>query len=982
MSNSTSTSPTSTPDPEIETKYIEDSLGVVGGVFGEEITHTVWLDANKSPNSTQTGFNKRCIVVGRYKLLSIKKGTFGKSIEAEFHLYNIIEISQETDDIINIKYSNENNEQLGITVKGSLEKLQGLLLAIRASYRRITVGFTPESCMKLTVAENKLLELKPFDEISDANGFIDCYIAHSYFYKTISTLDFIRYIQALFHTDSEDLDFTQCAGIDPTSELSFNLFTAISSLRHNTYFKSANLSGLPHANIVSALAMCLETNKTLTQLNLSNLRIEQSFQPIANALNKNTHNSIQSLDLSKNTITLPVMQTLCDSFAKLPHALVSLNLSKCDLQPRNIQVLFEAFERNFGMSLSLRYLNLSHNKFADQGSQSFASWMAKIKGYHSLECLVLSNCQLNFTIMGPPLRVVDVAKLDLSNNKIDRTSSKLLGSEVMDSVVALTYLNLSGCNLNADSLEDLFVSFNRNRKIAHFNINLSRNNLSSREATLLSKSISGCRYLEALDISYNKLTCKSIMEILNAIKNIDNFNLHELNISNNYFVQGQEGDQLCSQLASLINSFPTIRTLNVSGGRYPLGKSLTPLLEALIKNKSLKELDISENGLTDQMASIIGEMLRNNTTLIYLNIDSNLFGLSGLTSIAQPLLYDINRKLNYLVFTKLLASAYSSTLIQNFTLHQSFGSLSKEKRNQLIQLFQKMQDKLAENRFETSMELDSNGAMIYYSEYANISNVYTIKTPESLQPLKEVPEHLSCLPPPSSNGSSNTTTPLNGSLMVQSDSEKKQNTSPSSNTTIQPSNSSNNLLNVVTNQILPPKALVTETGNQSDWQPDESSEFDPYESSTEAFNNYSSENDDDVITYDDSDEYESSSSEYNSKKPHSKLKSKPKKSSSANNSKKTSKSSTPPVSSNLSTSPPNNNQQQNNNSGYSNPFLTNSANSNPFLNSNTNTTSTPTVSPFEIPISTINNNSNNGSTSTSPRKPNSATTSPRGQQLN
>jgi len=860
-------------EPEIEKKFIEDSLGQVGGLFGESICHSVWVDANKSINSAGSGFNKRLIVVGKYKLLSLKKGTFGKSVELEFHLYNIQEISQtEGEDVITIKYQGENGEGLGLTIKAPTDKLSILIKEIRTSYRRITVGFGENFLMKLNVPENKILDLpEPFNP-SAGGGFIDCYIAHSIFYKTVGTLDFVRYIESLSQSDNTELDFTQCAGIDPNSELSFNLFTAIASLRHNPYFKSIVLSSLPHANIINALGMCLETNKTISKLAISNLRIEQSFQPLANGLNKNPDNAIQALDFSKNTITYPVMVTLCDCFSKLTHGLVSLNLSKCDLQPRNITILFESFERNFGMSLQLKYLNLSHSKFGDIGSQAIASWMSKIKGHHSLECLVLSNCQLNFSIMGPPLRVVDVSRLDLSNNRIDRAASKLFGSEVFDTVRSLTDLNLSGCGMNAESLEDIFVSFNRNKKIKNFQINLSRNNLGSREATILSKSISGCDYLEALDISYNKLNCRSLMELLSAIKNIYNFNLHELNFSNNYFVQGPEGDQFCTQLAQLINNFPTVRTVNLSGGKYPLGKSLTPLLDALIKNKSLKELDISESGLTDSMASIIGEMLRSNTSLMYLNLDNNNFGLSGWSAIAQPLLFDINRTLNYLVFTKTLASAYTSTIIQNFTLHQAFGSLSTSKRQQVISLFQKMQDKLAENRFETSV-LDSSN--LYVSEYAT-SPIYQVNIPDHVTPLAPVPEHLSQLPPPPSPMQSIENSALNVSNKSFSNPSKpnlsnlQQSESPASEKRgHQRSDSKDSIISSLSSHVIsgqqhnqsnshssntnghvdqfsgaaPPRTLSTQNSDTV-WHPDEQSELDIYEESNGgSFVNYSSEDD-------------------------------------------------------------------------------------------------------------------------------------------
>ncbi|EFA76465.1 leucine-rich repeat-containing protein [Heterostelium album PN500] len=849
---------------EMDPKFIEDSLGAIGGVFGEANLHNVWVEANKTAVPAASAFNKRLMVVGKYKMLSLKKGTFGKSVELEFHLYSITEINYQDDETVVIKYQVEVGEQqqhLGITVKASLEKIQQLILAIRTSYRQITCGFSEENMFKLNYPPEKLLPFSTPLVMSAASGYIDTYIAHSYFYKTISTLDYIRYIQALDSNETSELDYTHSPGNDPTSEISFNLFTAITSLRHNTFFKSLNLAGLPHAN-------------------------KQSFQPIANGLVKNPSNRVQMIDFSKNTITYPVMVTLCDCFSKLQHGLVSLDLSKCNLQPKAISILFESFERNFGMSLALKYLNLSYNKMGDIGSQALAGWMSKIKGFHSLQNLVLSNCALNFQIMGPPLRVLDVPRLNLSGNRIDREASKTLGSQVFDSVTTLTDLNLSECYLNAQSLEDIFVAFNRNRKIAHFTINLSRNSLGAGEASILSKSISGCRYLEALDISHNKLNCRSLMELINAIKNIDRFNLHELNIGNNYFTVGPEGDQLCGLIAQFITNFPTVRTLNLQGGRYPLGKSLFPLLETLVKNQSLREIDISDNGLTDASASIVGEMLRYNNTLHYLNLDSNQFGLSGWTSIAQPLLFDINRTLNHMIFSKTLSKAYTSTEIQNFSLHQAFNTLSKEKRSQLIQLFLKMQDKLAENRFEASLDLNS-----YVSEYATRVG-YVVPTSADVVPLVPVPDHLSALPLPPSPMPENSvlnkslqsthlhdgadkklatgnqglvsSTASTGSVNGNSNNSNNNNILPPSSVGVdlnKQTHSNNDSLanginnnNNTTTSAAPPALLPTQS---SDWQPDENSEFEieqvetgsssyvNYESSEEEITNSEHESSDD-----------------------------------------------------------------------------------------------------------------------------------------
>lgn len=144
--------------------------------------------------------------------------------------------------------------------------------------------------------------------------------------------------------------------------------------------------------------MVLETNRTLTRIVLSDLKTEQSFVPIGKALATNAgvyiyifilfaltlifslDNIVTCINLSQNKIGFQSLVALCDGFAKLTHGLTRLDLSKCDLPPKGIEMLFNAFERNFGMSLTLEHLDLSYNRFSDTGSIALASWLSKAKG--------------------------------------------------------------------------------------------------------------------------------------------------------------------------------------------------------------------------------------------------------------------------------------------------------------------------------------------------------------------------------------------------------------------------------------------------------------------------------------------------------------------------------------------------------------------------------------------------------------------------
>lgn len=59
-------------------EFIEEQLAPVGGIFGESIVHMSWVEA--TANLKKAAYNKRIFVVGRFRILVIKKGTFGRSV--------------------------------------------------------------------------------------------------------------------------------------------------------------------------------------------------------------------------------------------------------------------------------------------------------------------------------------------------------------------------------------------------------------------------------------------------------------------------------------------------------------------------------------------------------------------------------------------------------------------------------------------------------------------------------------------------------------------------------------------------------------------------------------------------------------------------------------------------------------------------------------------------------------------------------------
>ena len=90
----------------------------------------------------------------------------------------------------------------------------------------------------------------------------------------------------------------------------------------------------------------------------------------------------------------------------------------------------EGLSANFEMSASIEELNLSNNKFGEQGSVSLGMWLQSMKEETSLKYLFLSNSGLVTRIVLKVLSNVEKHKqleyIDLSNNKMDSVDANYL----------------------------------------------------------------------------------------------------------------------------------------------------------------------------------------------------------------------------------------------------------------------------------------------------------------------------------------------------------------------------------------------------------------------------------------------------------------------------------------------------------------------------------------------------------------------------
>jgi Ran GTPase-activating protein (RanGAP) involved in mRNA processing and transport len=172
--------------------------------------------------------------------------------------------------------------------------------------------------------------------------------------------------------------------------------------------------------------------------------------------------------------------------------------------------------------------------------------------------------------------------------------------------------------------------------------------------------------LTSLDASGNKLN-----DVLSASfqKVKTHSALTELHLGDNQLTESNG-----EQLSQLIECFPALKELNLSGNLLQK-KGLEPLLNSLFSsNNLLTHLDISSTQLQDEGASLVSEMLKTNTTLISLDMRNTGITASGAAELARA--FPFNRTLQQLDLSnnKLTHGMedLSGGLRLNYTLHTLF----------------------------------------------------------------------------------------------------------------------------------------------------------------------------------------------------------------------------------------------------------------------------------------------------------------------
>lgn len=342
----------------------------------------------------------------------------------------------------------------------------------------------------------------------------------------------MRYVTDLYDAGLVEFSLADCPGAEHANGLHFNMLPVAAALRFNTYFRSLSATNVTRKDLLPHISNIFRDNTTMTQMVLSHLSAVADLTELGAALNSNDQHALQLLELKD--MTLRCSSVLFSALAQFSHALRVLRLNNCSMEGKHINNLFAAFSSNFGMSLTIEELDLSNNKFEEQGCVAFETWLSRAAEYSSLRILKLANTNQSLSTSAAYFHFLAILEeLDLSRNKLDLRAIQLLCSMV-EKTSTLQVLNVSGCSLSGKSAAAITSAMLQNRRLRQTKLNLSSNDMAEPDAEYLAQALTRNYNCHTLDLSKNKWKEKGLIGLLQSIVLSASTTLHTLRLDNTF----------------------------------------------------------------------------------------------------------------------------------------------------------------------------------------------------------------------------------------------------------------------------------------------------------------------------------------------------------------------------------------------------------------------------------------------------------------
>ncbi|XP_073716127.1 NACHT, LRR and PYD domains-containing protein 3-like, partial [Misgurnus anguillicaudatus] len=385
---------------------------------------------------------------------------------------------------------------------------------------------------------------------------------------------------------------------------------------------------------------------------------DEGCAALASALISNSH--LRDLDLSENNLRDSGVKLICDGLKNPNCKLEKLELSWCGVTDKGCAALTSALRSNS----HLRELNLHRNELRDSGVKLICDGLKNPTC--KLEKLTLSMCDvtdegcaaLASALKSNPSHLRD---LDLSHNNLSDSGVKLISDVLKNPNCKLEKLKLRYCGVTGEGCAALASALKSNP--SHLReLDLSLNNLRDSGVKLICDGLKNpnCK-LEKLELSSCRVTDEGCAALASAL--ISNSHLRELNLSENnlrdsgvkLICDGLKNpnckleklklsecdvtDEGCAALASALRSNPShLRELDLSYNKQIRDSGVKLICDGLKNpNCKLEKLRLYDCDVTDEGCAALASALRSNSHLRDLDLSENKISDSGVKLISDGL---------------------------------------------------------------------------------------------------------------------------------------------------------------------------------------------------------------------------------------------------------------------------------------------------------------------------------------------------------
>ncbi|KAF7210742.1 F-actin-uncapping protein LRRC16A isoform X2 [Nothobranchius furzeri] len=418
-----------------------------------------------------------------------------------------------------------------------------------------------------------------------------------------------------------------------------DLVAIIAVLEYNQWFTKLSSKDIKlSTDVCDQIFRVVARSSRLEELVLDNAGLRSDFvQKLASALSQNPSCTLQTLNLSNNSLEDKGVSALSVQLAKLPMGLKHLNLSRTSMSPKGVNSLCQALCANPIIASTLTHLDLSGNSLRGDDIQNLHGFLSH---QNHLETLDLSNsdCSLESVCASlckgslKHLSVLNMSKTVFSHRKCKEIPATF--KQFFSSAHTLSSVSMSGTRLPLEALKALLLGLGCNPNLSEVSLDLSCCELRSGGSQILEGCIAEIPNISSLDISDNGLDMDLTTLLVWLAKNRS---IRHLSLGRNFNnIKSKNVSQVLDNLVHMIQEEESPLT-SLSLADSKLKSDLSIVLNALGSNTSLTKLDISGNSMGDMGAKMLAKALQINTKLRTLMWDRNNVSCQGLQDVAAAL---------------------------------------------------------------------------------------------------------------------------------------------------------------------------------------------------------------------------------------------------------------------------------------------------------------------------------------------------------